>query len=399
MRKIKLTLLMGILAILTLTPSCSKSGGSNGQFLALAAILVWTSPVAQYLLPRHGTYPREIEKIVLQHKGSAGDVKFDLKDPSDSLQATPSSGVLKPGEQVIISIVALALVAYTTTTLTMTCQYADAVSLDKLVVPFAFALMPPAAFVMSLISGSDPQVFKLFLAGLIFGAIAKVVQYSRAGTLRNRTPLLRYTEIVLLALITMALTAENFGANFYRSVNSPEASLAVNFPPGQGGIGYTLHANKEVDMAPGEFYMFSSMMQRPIPIEDSEPKNLHTYAFVIDSDGAAANNWKPAPAFPNDFWKDTDRWYQITYSKADGWKMIVSQVDANNKVTEVASAARAIIVDDAIVLVVPKSEIPGPNAKWRATTFVHQGDFGFNFPYVWSGDVERPVDQPLHDVK
>lgn len=66
---------------------------------------------------------------------------------------------------------------------------------------------------------------------------------------------------------------------------------------------------------------------------------------------------------------------------------------------EISSAARAIVKDDAIVLVVPGIEFWSLKPNWRATAFVHQGDFGINPPPVWSGDLMPPVKDGLSRMK
>lgn len=395
---IRSTFLLGIFALLALTPSCSKGSSASPALIALTAALVWNSPVAQYMVARKGTFPREIETVNLKHTGQAGNIEFNFSDPTNALIATPSSGVLTPGQEIAISIAVVTLVAYTTVTLALTAKYVGNDTIAPLTSNLAFLLMPPGMFVMALLSG-DPGISGKFLAAIVFGLIGVLVQHSTAGTLRNRVPALAYTEIVLIGLLTLAMTAELLQANFWRSSASQESAVDVNFPPGQGPIGYTIHPNKEAVMQPGDFHMFHLVMRDPIPVKDADKKNRHTYAFVLDSDGNAANDFKPLPAFPNDFWKGTDRWYQIDYTDAGGWTLKVSQVDSSNNVTEVASAARAIVVNDSIVMVVPKSEVPGPGAKWRASSFVHQGDFGVGAPYLWSGDVEPTVASPLVNIK
>jgi hypothetical protein len=77
----------------------------------------------------------------------------------------------------------------------------------------------------------------------------------------------------------------------------------------------------------------------------------------------------------------------------------VTQVGAGNQTTQVRSAARAIIKDDGIVLVVPAAEFVVARPAWRATSFVHQGDFGLNPPFVWSGDLMPPVAAGLNQMR
>ena len=110
----------------------------------------------------------------------------------------------------------------------MKAKYVGGLTADELVVPFAFALMPPAMYVISLLATGDAGIPALFLAALIFGSIGVLVKWSGVGGL-DRVPLLRYTEIVLMAVIFLALSLAQIRANFYRNINQPEASASVNF--------------------------------------------------------------------------------------------------------------------------------------------------------------------------
>ena len=78
------------------------------------------------------------------------------------------------------------------------------------------------------------------------------------------------------------------------------------------------------------------------------------------------------------------------YDATGGWTLAVKQVDTSNNPSEVASAARVIITDNSIVLVVPKSEFPAASPLWRGATFVSQPG-----SQIWSGDVMPVLGSPL----
>ena len=146
-------------------------------------------------------------------------------------------------------------------------------------------------------------------------------------------------------------------------------------------------------MPAGEYITFWMSVSDDIPL--ASPTELYQYAFVCDSDADVGNNFVPAPAFPDDFFGGTDRWYELNYAPGTGWSLRCRVVGAGNVITTVASSARAIIKGDSIVLVAPRSEFGVPNPPFRASTFAHLGDFGQNAPFTWSGDPTPTVAEGL----
>ncbi len=142
-----------------------------------------------------------------------------------------------------------------------------------------------------------------------------------------------------------------------------------------------------------DYLMVHVTMEHSVPIKDVEPKNIHVYTFAFDSDLSNGNNYTPPSAVPNDFHKGTDRWYDVMYDASNGWVVAVQQVDTSNKVTEVSSAARVILTDNSILLVVPKSEFPAAKPLWRGASFVYQP--GPPSLATWSGDVMPALGNPL----
>jgi hypothetical protein len=167
----------------------------------------------------------------------------------------------------------------------------------------------------------------------------------------------------------------------------------ATFPPGQGPEGFTVAATPSAPLAAGDHCVFTLAVQEPIPLAD--PTQRFQYAFVFDSDLAAGNNWVPAPAFLDDFFAGTDRWYELNYAPSTGWQLRCRTVAAGNVLATVPSAARAILSGDTLLLVVPRSEFVVANPPFRATTFAHLGDFGQNPPYTWSGDPTPTVAEGL----
>lgn len=64
-------------------------------------------------------------------------------------------------------------------------------------------------------------------------------------------------------------------------------------------------------------------------------------------------------------------------------------------IVDVPTAARIVIEGAVIYAVVPLDELGGACPGARLTAFAHEGDYGLQPPYTWSGDNEPPVDQPL----
>ena len=196
---------------------------------------------------------------------------------------------------------------------------------------------------------------------------------------------------------------EIFAGGYGWSMYSPMKAFP-DFPCGAGTYGYTVCPAPANDLPEpdGVDYTFLVLIvDADIPLDD--PTNYYTYSFVFDTDGNTFNDWVPDPAFPNDFFQGTDRWYEVSYSPADGWELIVSQVTdgASRIVTRgVPTAANAMIINNTVSLVVPDSEIGATKGLSgvgvRYTSFEHTGDYGLTPPYNYSADTEPKVDEGLY---
>lgn len=129
----------------------------------------------------------------------------------------------------------------------------------------------------------------------------------------------------------------------------------------------------------------------PIPLDD--PDYHHQYGFVFDSDGDSTNNYQASPAYPNDFFKDTDRWYVLEYAPDLGWRFDVKTA-FDGQIVDVDSPARVTLSGSMLILVLPASEMIDC-APYRMTAFTHKGDYGLEPPHEWSADTEPTVDKPL----
>ena len=138
--------------------------------------------------------------------------------------------------------------------------------------------------------------------------------------------------------------------------------------------------------------VFINVMHADIPQDDQI--NIYTYAFVFDRDGNAGNNYQPSANFPNDFYKDTDYWIELSYVPGSGWGL--SATDAsNNSFIPYASDAKIVVVNNTLFLVIPRSEFFAENIGYRMTTFRHTGDWGMSDDN-WDGDVQPPVADGLN---
>ena len=169
-----------------------------------------------------------------------------------------------------------------------------------------------------------------------------------------------------------------------------------DFPCGAGPTAFTVCPTIQGADPGGVYYVIATVLDADVPLDD--PVNHYQYGFVFDADGNASNNYVPLPQFANDYFKGTDRWYDVGYTPSGGWQLRVTDA-RNNNFVEVASAARAMILGDSITLVVPAQEFSSANPTIRQTAFRHSGDFGMFPPFDWSADYHPDLDDPLRPIR
>ncbi len=107
-----------------------------------------------------------------------------------------------------------------------------------------------------------------------------------------------------------------------------------------------------------------------------------------------SNNYQASPDYPNDFFQDTDLWYEAAYDPASGWRLNVTDA-ADVSVISIPSDARIIMYGNVLVLVVPRSELSVTAPDFRITAFRHGGDYGMNAPHDYSGSIWPSVEDGL----
>ena len=165
-----------------------------------------------------------------------------------------------------------------------------------------------------------------------------------------------------------------------------------------GPNGLVLCPPMEDPREPGEWIIISQVFDADIPLND--PENDFQYGFVFDSNNTAADNWVAVPQFANDYFQGTDRWYEASYSPENGWQLNVTVVtDPDTNSTESDSSGAFVLIDEnAMTLFVPASEFAVENPGYRITSFRHDGKFGQEAPFDWSGDYWPDFEEPLQPV-
>jgi hypothetical protein len=147
------------------------------------------------------------------------------------------------------------------------------------------------------------------------------------------------------------------------------------------------------ELSPGDYFVFAQVLKGEPP--EADPVNHYQYAFVFDADGNTTNNYAPLPQYPADFFKDTDRWYELLYTPAAGWTTKVSTARGST-ITPAQSDAQTFVVGSVIFLLVPASEFTTQTPAYRFTAFRHTGNYGLQPPHDFDGYVDPPVAMGLH---
>lgn len=182
-----------------------------------------------------------------------------------------------------------------------------------------------------------------------------------------------------------------------QELEQAELDALFNGPGARFGCGS--NADAEVlcaspdPLVPGGFHLVGAVMHAPFPYPATRQ---YQYALTYDYDGIPDNNYKAPPAWPGDFFHDTDTWFVLNRDPVYGWSFASQLADNGNIRPAPGSTARVVVLDDALFYVIPADELPYSEAGYRLTAFSHPGDYGMGG--VWEGDLERPIDQPLHAI-
>ena len=164
---------------------------------------------------------------------------------------------------------------------------------------------------------------------------------------------------------------------------------------GDTEIGTVLCGPNEPLPSEKEFIVVTHILDDVIPIDSSEYTGQ--YGFVFDQNGVDSDNYVADPAYPNDFYQATDRWYSLEHYPGEG--AFFGVLDATNgQIQPYASAARLIVKGATVMAIIPASEMSVECPELRLTAFTHRGDYGLTAPNFWAGDTEPTVFEPLDQV-
>lgn len=159
--------------------------------------------------------------------------------------------------------------------------------------------------------------------------------------------------------------------------------------------GLTVEAEMPTALQEGPYLFVWQTMQAAIPLDD--PVQLFQYAFVADHDRQVLNNYRGEAPFEDDYFDNTDLWFELEYNPEDGWNLQITDA-LDGTLMPLQSAARGILSGPVQMFVIPTSEFKGSStiaARW--TAFAHEGDFGQEGG-PWSGDTTPVVGAALEQI-
>jgi hypothetical protein len=263
---------------------------------------------------------------------------------------------------------------------------------DRASVSVVGALRPWSrlAYLENLVGDLGGSAYRDALPNSLRGLPIGKLRYNSNPLLALKTP----SEIVQMIAKFRDLRSIDVAKLFEESPLEGDKGLfdPVAYPCGDGPNGYTVCPDIAGPL-PGEdedWVILSQVHDAEIPIASQD--QFYQFGFVFDADGDPDNNYVPLEQFANDFFQDTDLWYSVEYTPSGGWRLIVTDA-RNNVFTAVASAARAIITGNTILIGIPASEFSAGEVGARMTSFCHGGDFGQNPPFDWSADYYPDFDE------
>jgi hypothetical protein len=125
-------------------------------------------------------------------------------------------------------------------------------------------------------------------------------------------------------------------------------------------------------MPEGELFTFVMELAESVPTASTTAS--YVYSLAVDSDGDPANDFVPLPEFPLDYFRGTDRWYELRWDHLAGsWSVTVTQLDAAGARSQVPSTVRAVIEGARVTFFVAASELPATVPTYRLSAYRDDG--------------------------
>jgi len=179
-------------------------------------------------------------------------------------------------------------------------------------------------------------------------------------------------------LITFVSQADEVGLGYL--YNNSVFECGESHFSEDAGVEVTTVCAADVTMIPaGEVVVVAAVYSGPLPSAGSP--DHYTYAAVFESNDDPSDDWQFRGDFDWDFFIGTDRWYQANWDpNSQSWSMTVTNgLDPGGP-----SGARAIVMGDTIIWVIPRDEFAAEVPEVRVTSFIHDGTYR---PEVSGGDV------------
>jgi len=315
--------------------------------------------------------------VTVRHTGDPGsddvEVKF-VPETGTILSAQPVGGVIARGEELDIEIRAsdcdFDTADFRIRTFFVGQEGKNDLSVTTLLrVTNICSVERPVVAALELLTPSG-AVQPDFINAVGLEELGEAVEHGNV-TVLDKVPNRPLTEISTWGRISVSYSATDLQNLFTLG--------AAEFPKGNGSNGWTYISDVPDTMAAGDyelvFVAFNGLF------DNTDLSRIWRFAVVVDSDGLSANNYVPPLTDLNSPVKGTDSWYSLVYLPGDGWSFHLYLADGSEAIT----SARVVLSGNALVFVIPRSEVPGPGAGFRITTFTHTGDFGIGGD--WSGDV------------
>jgi hypothetical protein len=169
------------------------------------------------------------------------------------------------------------------------------------------------------------------------------------------------------------------------------ADFEKHYPCGQGDEALVVCADDKAPADDSDRLMIMFKTEKEVPTSD--PTYYYLLGFAFDADNDPLNNFVPPEAEAGDYFGNTDRWYKVTYSPTDDWKLEVLDASTDTP-TVVESHARLVIQQNVVAIVIPAGEFSVKNPGARIGLLKHTGDYGLEGG-EWTGLVYPKPGEPL----